>query len=591
MTDDFDKSLFSFQMGFNCENAAPSIRIILARRAALLLASQENWEESSNLLEGAVKLLSLVSPRSLQHSDKQHMLADFAGLASMAAATFLNAGKEAHHALQLLELGRGVIAGLLLEMRTDISALRQQYPEYADEFISLRDELDSPADGTSLINSSDNVASWELPARQRREADQRLSELLIKIRAQPGFHNFLGPPTVDELMAAADPDPIIIVNTSSYRCDAFLIQHDRITLLELPGLVLNEVQERAKDLQLSDFSDFFRITSLLEWLWDVLCRPCLEALGFKDPISDSNSTRVWWIPIGILSRLPLHAAGRRAQEPVETVLDRVMSSYSSSVKALIYGRRHHADRSIGSLSDYALLAAMRETPGLSQDRILPFAGDEVKMVKNLCLSLQLKPIEPILHKNNNLGHLQACRIFHFAGHGQSNPIEPSKSCLLLQDWESIPLTVEDLRNHRLQENPPFLGYLSACSTGANEADRLVDEGIHLVSALQLAGFRHVIGTLWEVSDEHCVDVAKVVYETLRDEGMTDIAVCRGLHRAIRALRDGRLEREQASDDINATVAAVENNNRDGRTATLVSCGSPSRNSWNPYWLPYIHFGV
>ena len=268
-----------------------------------------------------------------------------------------------------------------------------------------------------------------------------------------------------------------------------------------------------------------------------------------------------------------------------------MSSYSSSVKALIYGRRHHADRPIGSLSDYALLAAMHETPGLSQDRILPFAADEVKMVKNLCLSLQLKPIEPILCKDDVLSHLQACRIFHFAGHGQSNSIEPSKSCLLLQDWESSLLTVGDLRDHKLQENPPFLAYLSACSTAANEADRLVDEGIHLVSALQLAGFRHVIGTLWEVSDEHCVDVAKVVYETLRDKGMTDIAICRGLHRAIRALRDGRVEREWASDEGNTTAATVEDDNRDGRTATLVSCGSRSRNLWNPYWLPYIHFGV
>ena len=575
----------------NCENAAPSIRIIIARYAALLLAFQENWEESSNLLEGAIKLLPLISPRSLQHTDKRHMLADFAGLASMAAATALNAGKEAHHALQLLELGRGVIASLLLEIRTDVSALRQQHSEYADKFILLRNELDSPADGTTLATSSDNAASWELLARRRREADQRFSELLISIRAQPGFNNFLCPPTVDELMAAADPDPIIVVNMSSYRCDAFLIQRDRIMLLKLLGLTLKEAQKRAKGLQSSRFSDFFRMTSLLEWLWDVVCHPCLEALGFKDPTSDNNSPRVWWIPTGILSRLPLHTAGRRAQGPTETVLDRVMSSYSSSVKALIYERRHHANRKIKSSSNYALLAAMHETPGLSQDRILPFAGDEVKIVKNLCLSLQLKPIEPTLCKDDVLSHLQACRVFHFAGHGQSNSIGPSKSCLLLQDWESSPLTVEDFRNHRLQKNPPFLGYLSACSTGANEADRLVDEGIHLVSTLQLAGFRHVIGTLWEVSDEHCVDVAKVVYETLRDEGMTDIAVCRGLHRAIRALRNGRIEREQASDDINATVAAVENNNRDGRTATLVSCGSPSRNSWNPYWLQYVHFGV
>ncbi|RFU33132.1 hypothetical protein B7463_g3153, partial [Scytalidium lignicola] len=100
-------------------------------------------------------------------------------------------------------------------------------------------------------------------------------------------------------------------------------------------------------------------------------------------------------------------------------------------------------------------------------------------------------------------------------------------------------------------------------------DRLIDEGIHLVSACQLAGFRPVVGTLWEVSDKHCVDVAKVLYETIRDEGMTDEALYQGLHRAVRALRDGILKEDsnqsnmlnkdslqdtmEAEDDMPATV--------------------------------------
>ncbi|KAH7129707.1 CHAT domain-containing protein, partial [Dactylonectria estremocensis] len=146
--------------------------------------------------------------------------------------------------------------------------------------------------------------------------------------------------------------------------------------------------------------------------------------------------------------------------------------------------------------------------------------------------LQLKPIMPTLRKENVLRHSQACSIFHFAGQGRTDPNDPLQSCLLLEDWESNPLTAGDLRDHRLQEKPPFLGYLSACSTGANEAERLADEGIHLVSAFQLAGFRHVVGTLWEVSDKHCVDVARVLYETMRDDGMMDVAVCRVLHQAV-----------------------------------------------------------
>jgi hypothetical protein len=514
----------------------------------------------------------------LKHTDKQDMLAAFAGLASTAAATALNAGKNADHALQLLELGRGVIASLLLELRGDISDLKQRHPDLAKEFVSLRNMLDSPVDRTTILSSTDNTLSWEAQASQRRDADQKFSETVKKIRAKPGFQNFLLSPTPDELMAAADPDPIIVINLSSYRCDAFLVQRTYIRALELPTLTLQEVQERTQertqDLPSTSLAASSYTTSLLEWLWDSVSRPVLEALGFNNPVSDNNWPRVWWIPTGILSQLPLHAAGYHTRGSTETVLDRVMSSYASSIKSLIFGRRHHIRQPAGPLSDHALLVAMGQTPGLTTSQALPYAEKEIEMLDDLCPSLQLKPIRTAHRKENILKHLQGCRVFHFAGHGQSDPAEPSQSRLLLEDWTTDPLTVDDLRDYKLHENPPFLGYLSACSTGANTANRLADEGIHLVSAFQLAGFRHVVGTLWEVSDKHCVDVARVLYETLRDEGMTDVAVCRGLHRALRELRAGHIDTGQ-----------------DTRKAFHLNVGTPEKRLLNSHWIPYVHFGV
>ncbi|KAK4171655.1 CHAT domain-containing protein [Triangularia setosa] len=457
-----------------------------------------------------------------------------------------------------------------MDMRGDISDLKREHPDLADEFISLRNELDSAA--VRSTSTSDNTSSWELQAKRRREADQQFGELIARIRAQPGFDRFLCLPAENEMIAAATLNPIIVVNLSSYRCDAFLIERNQIKVLELPGLTIEKVRKQVQDLQKSRTMGFFHIEPLLEWLWDVVVRPSLDALGFKVPISNGNWPRVWWIPIGLLSQLPVHAAGRYTSDSAETALDRVMSSYAPSVKALIHGRRHPIRTSAGPLSGNALLVAMRETPGLSANGILPFAASEVEMLKDLCPSLKLQPVRPMLRKDDVLQHLLTCKVFHFAGHGKSDPMEPSRSCLLLEDWKTNPLTVGDLRDHRLQENGPFLGYLSACSTGANEAVQLADEGIHLVSAFQLAGFRHVVGTLWEVSDRHCVDVAKVLYETLRDEGMTDAAVCLGLHRAVRVLRDGGIKNGKARD------------------ATLELSGSRVKIA-NPYWIPYVHFGV
>ncbi|KAM7208695.1 CHAT domain containing protein [Rhypophila decipiens] len=523
------------------------------------------------------------------------MLADSAGLASMAAATALNAGRKPAHALQLLELGRGVIAGLLMDMRGDISDLKREHPKLADEFVFLRDELDSPVGESTSTITSGETPPWELQAKRRREADQKFSNLITRIRTQPRFDRFLYPPTEDEIMAAATPDPIIVVNLSSYRCDAFLVERDRIRVLELPGLTVEEVQKQAQSLRLSGVAGSYYITTLLEWLWDVLARPILDELNFKVPISGDNWPRVWWIPTGLLSQLPLHAAGRHTPDSTENVLDRVISSYAASVKALIHGRRHPVQRSAEPHSDKALLVAMRETPDLSGNRTLPFATDEVEMLKHLCPFLELQPVTPMLRKDDVLHHMQACRIFHFAGHGQSDPVEPSRSCLLLEDWKTNPLTVGDLRDSRLQDHAPFLAYLSACSTGANEVKSLADEGIHLVSAFQLAGFRHVVGTLWEVSDMHCVDVAKVLYTTIAKKGMTDTAVCLGLHQAIRALRDGKITSVEIggaeTEDGEVRGRGSRAGEREPRDGVLVDEGEDEEGPASFYWVPYVHYGA
>ncbi|KAI2783061.1 hypothetical protein F4815DRAFT_459745 [Daldinia loculata] len=60
--------------------------------------------------------------------------------------------------------------------------------------------------------------------------------------------------------------------------------------------------------------------------------------------------------------------------------------------------------------------------------------------------------------------------------------------------------------------------------------------------------------------------------------MTDIAVCRGLHRALRQLRDKEVERE-------------EQMVREWRDATGVDSDYERGEVKRYYWVPYIHFGV
>jgi hypothetical protein len=107
----------------------------------------------------------------------------------------------------------------------------------------------------------------------------------------------------------------------------------------------------------------------------------------------------------------------------------------------------------------------------------------------------------------------------------------------LEDEKADPLAVATLLEMKLYDDLSFLAYLSASGTGRIGNEKFLDESIHLISAFQLAGFRHVIGTLWEVNDEVCVDVARIIHEGIRDGHMTDESLCEGLHNAVRKPRD------------------------------------------------------
>ena len=172
-------------------------------------------------------------------------------------------------------------------------------------------------------------------------------------------------------------------------------------------------------------------------------------------------------------------------------------------------------------------------------------------------------------------------MFHFAGHGSTHRTEPLQSQLLLKDWDSDPFTVATLLETNLTSKAPFLAYLSACGTGQILDEDSVDESIHLANACQLAGFRHVVGTLWSVDDGLCVDMARMTYEFLRDGGMGEKSVSRGLHAAMRTLRDQWVDGEDSGVGRSWLSEPVRN-------AVPRIHGSETR---RPLWVPFVHFGV
>jgi len=77
--------------------------------------------------------------------------------------------------------------------------------------------------------------------------------------------------------------------------------------------------------------------------------------------------------------------------------------------------------------------------------------------------------------------------------------------------------------------------LSACET-ASDGALLSDEPIHLGSALLLAGYQHVVATLWHVADHTAAQLAERFYAALSVGRLPDSQrTAYALHEATQAL--------------------------------------------------------
>ena len=592
---DVEEAIMHLQRALGQSNSPIIHRVLAGRRLVQIHLNKRQWHQAYEHSNTALRLIPRLTMRSLEISDKQHLISQIVGLACDSTAAALQNREAPLIALNMLEEGRGVLAASIQELRIELSDLQQSHPELADQFICLRDDLEHPVVQHSFLK--DEIMGISLRGNgqiQRYDAGKKLDELIDKIRNQPNFERFLLPPNEMEMQVAAKCGPVVVINVSPCRCDALLIESHKTRAVALPYLSPDDIRRKTEKGNLSS-------SCILEWLWDVVANPILDALGFTGPPPNGVWPHIWWVPTGPLTKLPLHAAGYHGMNTNQTVLDRIMSSYSSSVKAIINGRRPRVSEPAQLASPYVLTVAMQETP--KQDT-LPSAKEEVATLYGFWRSMALDIVEPERNKLAVVSYLPNSKIFHFAGHGHTDKSDPSKSKLLLEDWESNGLTVADFWKMNFHERSPFLAYLSACGTGEIRDQNLFDENIHLISACQLAGFRHVIGTLWHVDDEICVDMAKIVYKEIKDGQMTDESVCHGLHQASRQLRDrwlkqpanreriGELARQSSETWAKNEAETTGKEGRDEGFIDLTRDADLDDEETGPAnWVPYVHYGV
>ncbi|GAA3752546.1 CHAT domain-containing protein [Micromonospora maritima] len=515
--------------------AAPSsLRAVAAHRAARLADLAGDLPAALDGYATAIGLLDLVAWHGMDPDDQARLLGRFRGLATDAAAVAV-ALDDPRRAVEVLEYGRGVLLTRAHDAAADLTALRIVAPDLAAEFTAVQTELDGFR--RAGADTTPHPAAGPPPERRHTLAEHR-RRLLAGIRALPGLDRFLRPPEFTDL--AAGHGPVALVNVAERRSDALVVAAGDVTVVPLPGVTPAEVAARTAQFlvavavltgqapPLAEPEASRRVVAAraavgrtLDWLWRTVAAPVLDVAA--PAAGPGEWPRLWWCPTGLLTLLPVHAAAPLDGGP--GVLDRVVPSYTASLRALARARRAVPD--VPTPVDRALVVSLPHTPGLPD---LPGAAREARIVRDHLPyggTLSGASATP----DALLAALPGQPLVHLSCHGRQDLGDPLGGHLALSGG---PLRVRDL--WRPSAGAAALAVLSACETAQGGA-ALPDEVLTLGTAFQLAGFRQVVGALWPISDPVSVQLCADLYDALAVPGGVDpdrAAVA--LHHAVRGLR-------------------------------------------------------
>jgi hypothetical protein len=526
-------------------------RITAAQKVAHADLQLGRARHAMTMVRLATELLPQLGLRDVDRADREYRVSTAHKLPATAAAVAIAAGQPGH-AVELLEQTRGVVFAGTLDTREDLAELQRAAVDLLPRFQQIRDEINAADHEITLPSFGEHRDATgrhhrELAAR-RAALSQQWDEILEQIRQRPDLAGFQRPTPIGDLCRHADQGPVIYVVADESRAHALIIRNDPsdpVSVVDLPATVTREAVLRQADTFRTALGIAIdreqpararreaqpRMLEVLAWTWDNITEPVLSRLGHTAPPPEGEPwTRVWWCPVGVVTMLPLHAAGRYGPPShADTVMDRVISSYTPTTRALAHARRHSPQ------PQSALVVAVPDAPdspplyGAAQeaDLVLGFIPDAVVLPEAGGMAIRDDVIE-VLRRHG---------IVHLACHGYADLREPSASRLLLHDHLTNPLTLHTITRLNLQHAQ--LAYLSACSTTDTNREQ-ADEATHLTAAFQLAGYRNVLGTLWPINDRTAITVATDFYADLTANGTKPPdpnQAAQALHHAVRNLRE------------------------------------------------------
>ena len=377
------------------------------------------------------------------------------------------------HAVELLEQGRGVFWSQPSRLHSpldDVALVSSLAGKtLADEFTRL----------ALLIRNALNLPGVDQHERLCR-LNVELRTVVTDIRNLPGLSRFLLPALFADLQRAASEGPVVIV----------FLERDPVHIpLQITQTDARELSKELRTLTVCATRDDVtkELASFLRKLWYQIVSPIVSCLQMSHP----SQSRIWCCPSAEFSTLPLHAAGpyRKGQHNLSQLY---ISSYTPTLTALIRARRHDPSN---STTDHKHLIAIGRAQAAGESELVSVGAelDDIhQSINGLATFTRIDGDESRISRV--VEELGMNEWVHFACHGLPNQQRPFESAFALHDGH---FTVQRIIGCEFK-NPEFV-YLSACHTTVGDEES-PDEVIHLASAMQFAGFRSVIGTMWAVDD-------------------------------------------------------------------------------------------
>jgi CHAT domain-containing protein len=252
---------------------------------------------------------------------------------------------------------------------------------------------------------------------------------------------------------------------------------------------------------------FDALEKVTEDLWKKMMEKVvrhIRSLGFEG---------AFLVSTGLLSLLPLYASWWIMDGQRHYALDEISFAFAPSARTLAQAKRIAASTQANKLLAIDEPRPVKASP-------LPNSHKEVTAVK--CFFKETVVLEHEKAKRNDLLQmLPKAEVAHFSCHGSVDWIDPSKSCLLMANDET--LTIKDLFGMKLKG--ARMATLSACETGVI-GTHLPDEVVSLPSAFMKAGFAGVVASLWTVPDLSTSMLMESFYSFWKKEGLTPVQALR-----------------------------------------------------------------